>query len=151
LPSRAEQRESSAEAAVEAALRALRHRDRSLAQLDAHLEERGFADTDRAEALATLTRTGLADDARFASSRARALAERGAGDAYIRHDLRAAAVDDTALEQALAELEPEAARAERVVSRRGRGQRTARYLAAKGFSEDAVYAVVARADEEPLG
>ena len=36
-----------------------------------------------ADALATLARTGLVDDRRFAEARARALAERGAGDALI--------------------------------------------------------------------
>jgi hypothetical protein len=39
---------------------------------------------------------------------------------------------------ALAGLEPEAARAERIVASRGRSPATARFLARKGFGEEAV-------------
>jgi len=45
-------------------------------------------------------------------------------------------------EAALLELEPEAERARRLVERRGPGPRTARYLAAKGFGEDALEAAL---------
>ena len=80
-----------------------------------------------------------------------ALAERGAGNAFIRHDLMLAGVDDDALEHALATLEDEGMRAERIVARRGGGAKTARYLSRKGFSEDTVRAVVARDDDDALG
>ena len=45
-------------------------------------------------------------------------------------------------------LEGERVRAERIVARRGAGAKTARYLAGKGFSEDVVHAVVARAGDD---
>lgn len=93
----------------------------------------------------------MTDDTRFAELRARSLAERGAGDAFIRHELRSGGVDDESIEAALGDLEPEIVRAERIVERRGRSPRTARFLAAKGFSEDVVYAAVARDGDEPLG
>jgi regulatory protein len=137
--------------AVETALRSLRHRDRSLAQLDRHLEARGFSEDERADALATLVRTDLADDRRFARTRAAALADRGAGNALVRHELAAAGVDTDVVDDAVSGLEPELVRAERIVARRGRDRRTARYLASKGFGEDVVYAAVARSDDESLG
>jgi SOS response regulatory protein OraA/RecX len=137
--------------AVETALRALRHRDRSAAQIDDHLGARGISELDRSEVLATLTRTGLIDDRRFANVRAASLADRGAGDALIRHDLRLAGVDDGVIEDALSALEGERERAERIVARRGVAAKTARYLAGKGFPEDVVRAVVARAGEDALG
>ncbi len=133
---------------VETALRALRHRDRSAAQIDGHLAARGISEHDRAKALATLSRTGLVDDRRFAEARAAGLADRGAGDALIRHDLTLAGVDDDAIESALGALESERERAERIVARRGVGAKTARYLAGKGFSSHVVHAVVAPADDD---
>lgn len=137
--------------AVDTALRALRHRDRSAAQIDDHLGARGFSEHDRSEALSTLTRTGLVDDRRFAEGRAAGLADRGAGDALIRHDLRLAGVDDDVIEEVLSALEGEGERAERIVARRGVGAKTVRYLAGKGFSEDVMHAVVARSGEDALG
>jgi SOS response regulatory protein OraA/RecX len=137
--------------AVEAALRALRHRDLSASQLERRLGERGFGESEREQALETLTRTGLVDDARFASSRARSLAARGAGNAYIRHALGGAEVAPELVEDALAELEPEADRARLVVERRGAGAKTVRYLSGKGFSDEVVAAVVAGIGEGELG
>lgn len=139
------------DAAYESSLRALRHRDRSAAQLERHLADRGFDDEERRAALAALARTKIIDDARYAENRARTLAERGAGDAYIRHDLNVAGVTDEDIEQAFAGIEPERERARRVVARRGSGARTARYLAGKGFSEDVVRSAVARGVGEALG
>jgi SOS response regulatory protein OraA/RecX len=138
--------------AVEAALRALRHRDRSAAQIERHLVEVRGIDRDAcAEALATLVRTGLVDDERFAESRAAVLAERGAGDAFIRHDLAAAGVDAALIDTTLDGLESEKTRVDRIVARRGASAKTARYLSAKGFAADVVLAVVARCDDDALG
>jgi regulatory protein len=136
---------------VQAALRLLRHRDRSVSQLDRELEARGVDADVRAEALATLSRTGLVDDARFAASRARGLSERGAGDQLVRHDLAAAGLATEVIEQAIGTLDPESERAARVVARRGPSAKTVRYLAAKGFSDDLASAIVARGADEALG
>jgi regulatory protein len=136
---------------VQAALRLLRHRERSVAQLDRELDARGVADDVRVEALDTLSRTGLVDDARFAGGRARSLSERGAADRLVRHDLAAAGVAPDVIEEAIAALQPESERAERIVARRGPSAKTARYLAAKGFPDDLTSAIVARAGDEALG
>jgi SOS response regulatory protein OraA/RecX len=105
----------------------------------------------REEALATLSRTGLVDDARFAETRARSLAGRGAGDTLIRHDLAEAGVGQDLVEDAIGALEPESGRAQPIVARRGASAKTARYLAGKGFSQDVVHEVVARAGDEAIG
>jgi len=136
--------------AVEQALRALRHRERTARQVDAHLAARGFGEQDREAAIEALARTGLVDDGRFAASRAAALASKGASDALIRHDLDAAGVDRETVDGALAALEDEPTRARRVVERRGASPRTVRYLVAKGFPVDLASAVVAESTVDAL-
>jgi regulatory protein len=137
--------------AVDTALRALRHRDLSARELDERLRAKGFGESARDEALETLVRTGLLDDARFAESRARSLAARGAGDAAIRHALRLAGVEGSMVEDALATLDPEEHRAAAIVARRGSGPKTARYLRGKGFSEDVVSGLVAAESTREIG
>jgi SOS response regulatory protein OraA/RecX len=134
--------------ALELALRALRVRDRSERELDEHLDARGISEAARAEALATLRRTGLLDDRRFAEGRAAALAGRGAGDALIRHELASAGVAEELVDEALTMVDPELERARSVVARRGAGARTARYLSAKGFSPDVVGAIAGGSGDE---
>jgi len=151
LPSRAESAAIGADAAIEAALRLLRHRDRSAAQIDQELEAREVGADAREDALEALRRTGLVDDNRFAERRAATLAARGAGDAFIRYDLEAAGMAPDVVDDALAGLEGEHERARRIVERRGASPKTARYLAGKGFSTDVVHAAIARAGDEPLG
>ena len=131
------------EDAVETALRALRSRDRSTAELDARLASKGVGETEREQVLETLERIGYVDDERFARTRAERLADRGSGDALIRHDLETRGVAPDVVETALAGLEPERERAARIVARRGRSLTTARYLASRGFGEDALEGVVA--------
>ena len=138
------------EEAVEQALRALRHRERSSSQILIYLEAHGIEEPERADALATLGRTGLVDDRRFAEARARVLVERGAGDALIEHDLGSAGVEPDTIEDVLEGLESESVRARRVVERRGPDARTVRYLLGKGFSPDVAHAAIAGARTEPL-
>ena len=137
--------------AVDVALRALRHRDLSARELEERLRAKGFAEHEREEALETLERTGLLDDRRFAESRARSLAARGAGDAAIRHALFRAGVEADVVEEALETIEPEPERARAVAARRGGGAKTVRYLRGKGFSDEVVAGVVAGASAEELG
>jgi SOS response regulatory protein OraA/RecX len=79
------------------------------------------------------------------------LAERGAGDTLIAYDLDGAGIAPDVVAAAVAELEDEEDRAWRIVQRRGASPKTARYLAGKGFSDEVVRAVVARAGDERLG
>jgi len=131
------------EDAVETAIRALRHRDRSTAELDARLAKRGIDAEKREQALETLERVGYVDDERFARTRAEQLAARGSGDALIRHDLEQRGVATEVVEAALGSLEPERERAQRLVAQRGATLKTARYLAARGFGEEALEGIVA--------
>ncbi len=131
------------EDAVETALRALRFRDRSSAELAARLEQRGVGEAEREQALETLERVGYVDDERFARNRAEQLAARHAGDALIRHDLEQRGVAAEQVEAALDGLADERGRAAAVVASRGPGAKTARYLASRGFGEDALELAVA--------
>jgi regulatory protein len=137
--------------ALDQALRALRHRDRSAAEVDRYLASRGVGDDDRKTALETLTRTDLVDDRRYAERRALTLADRGAGNALIRHELASAGLDPEIVDVALGSLSPERERAEAIVARRGASPKTARYLAGKGFSYDVVESFIAQPRRETLG
>ena len=131
---------------LDLALSALRHRDRTAAELDARLEQRGVGERERQQALETLGRIGYLDDERFARTRAEQLAGRGSGDALIRNDLERRGLADDVVERALGALEPERQRAELIAARRGRSVKTARYLASRGFGADALDALVAAED-----
>jgi regulatory protein len=127
---------------IEIAARALRSRDRSRRDIDDRLARAGVKNTDRADALDTLERVGYVDDERFAATRAAALAGRGYGDEWIRHDLSTHGIAAEAREEALAALEPEAARALALAERLGRSPKTAAHLARKGFAEDTIEAAL---------
>src|SRR5689334_13452068 len=74
--------------ALQASARALRQRDLSTRELEERLRRRReVAPVDREAAVAALRSAGIVDDARFARSRACALADRGYGDDAIRNDL----------------------------------------------------------------
>src|SRR5262249_11090514 len=128
--------------AADLAARALARHDRSAAELTAYLERRGVGAADRAAALGTMQSLGYQSDVRFAHDRARFLAEHGRGDEAIRWDLeqRGLAADD--VEAALAGLDAEQERAAALAERLGAGPKTARALAAKGFSADSIEAAL---------
>jgi len=127
---------------IDLAARALRHRDRSRAQVAERLARAGVDDAKADDALETLERVGYVDDGRFAANRAAALAARGMGDAAIRHDLEAAGVPGEVLEEALGALAPEPERALAAAARAGRTAKTAAQLARRGFSEESIEAAV---------
>ena len=126
--------------ALAASATALRHRDLPTQGLEERLARRAVPPAERARAVETLTRAGVLDDARFARSRALALAARGYGDAAIRFDLERKGVEAEVAAEALAELEPERDRAVRVAATAGGGVRAARLLARRGFGEEAIEA-----------
>jgi regulatory protein len=129
--------------ALATATRALARREHAAAELSAALQRRGLTARERERAVATLQRAGYVDDDRFASARAAALAAREYGDEAIRFDLERRGLEAGAIEAALAELAPEAERAAEIVARRGRSERSARRLAAKGFTADTVESLFA--------
>jgi regulatory protein len=142
----AERPDAAETAPLDLALRALRFRDRTAAELDARLEQRGIGEPERTQALETLERVGYVDDERFARNRAEQLAERGSGDALIRDDLERRGLAADVVELALSELEPERERAARIAERRGHTLKTVRYLASRGFGEESLEALVAAED-----
>jgi SOS response regulatory protein OraA/RecX len=123
--------------ALAVATRALKARDLSEQRLSERLQRAAIAPAVADESIGVLARAGLVDDARFALTRAESLAGRAYGNEAIRHDLERQGVAAELVEQALEGLEPESERARRVVARRGPGPGTARYLASKGFGEEA--------------
>ena len=126
----------------------IRRRDVSTAELADRLEQAHVDPATRAEVVERLNDSGAVDDVRFAQQRARSLSERNAGDLLIQHDLSGRGVSAENVEAAIEALEPEAVRAARVVERRGAGAKTARYLAGKGFSQDAIESACAEAVAE---
>jgi SOS response regulatory protein OraA/RecX len=129
--------------ALATATRALRSRPLSARRLDERLQRAGFVAGERAEALAVVRRAGFVDDERFAVARAELLASRDRSDALIRHDLLSQGIAGEAVERALDALEPEAARAARAAAaRRGGAAAKGRYLARRGFGEDAIEAAL---------
>ena len=125
------------------ALEALARRAHSVASLDARLDRAGVREPERREVVEHAQRAGLVDDARYANMRACLLAERGKGDALILDDLVRAGVQERDARSAVALLEPERERAARIVAQRGASVRTARFLVARGFTEETVGDVVA--------
>jgi regulatory protein len=123
---------------IEIAARALQHRDRSRRDLEERLARAGFDEDRRTDALETLERVGYVDDGRFAGARAGALAGRGYGDEWIRHDLGEHGVAAEAVAAAIESLVPESERAAALVERLGRTPKTGARLARKGFGQDAL-------------
>ncbi len=124
--------------AMSRAARALARRDLSERELGERLERSRIGPAARDEAVARLAGVGIVDDERLARRRAELLAERGSGDALIRHDLAGRGIAQELVEAALAALEPEQARAVRILRERGSSLKTARYLVRKGFSEESI-------------
>ena len=132
--------------ALARATRALAARDRSRRALDERLARAGTPETARAEAIAALEGAGLVDDARVAHSRARVLAERCYGDAAIRDGLEREGVGAAEVEAALAALEPEPARARRLLGDGPPDPRALRRLAARGFDPETIAELAPFAD-----
>ena len=136
--------------ALAVAGRALRHRDLSRRSLAVRLERAAVTPQAVAESLATLERAGLVDDPRVARARAESLGARGYGNEAIRHKLLAEGLAEPIAAEAVAGLEPESERARPLIERRGLGPRTARYLAGRGFGEEAVESALGAAfGQEP--
>lgn len=134
-----------------AALVALGHTDHTVATLRRRLAAKGVAPADRETAIELMERAGLVDDARYAQARGSALAARGTGDLMIRDDLERRGVASALIDEAIDGLEPELDRARRLLAGQRDAQRTLRRLAAKGFAEDVLEAVIADQRDAELG
>jgi regulatory protein len=135
-------RELRAAAAVETGARSLARRDRSEQGVRRLLERKGVPERERDDAVARLRGAGALDDERFAHARAQALAERGLGDAAIAFALEQEGVAAELVAPALEPLAPEPERAAHLAAGRGPGLKTARWLAARGFAEEAIEAAL---------
>jgi regulatory protein len=138
---------------VDLAARALAHRDRSRVEVEERLARAGVSEEERGEALDTLERLGYLDDSRFARTRAEALAARGYGDAYIRHDLEQKGVSGETSDDAIGSLEAESDRARALAARLGSTPKTVAQLARKGFDRDSLQGLADREgrDSWPFG
>jgi SOS response regulatory protein OraA/RecX len=128
--------------ALGAATRSLAAGDRSARALEQRLARGGHSAAAREDAIASLARAGAVDDARLAESRAETLARRGYGDAAIRADLRRRQIPPEVAASAVAALEPEAARLQRVLENERVTPALLRRLAGRGFSRDSLDEVV---------
>ena len=140
----------------ERALRLLARREHSRAELARKLEEHARSEDDLEALLDDLSRRKLLSDERYAESRAHALS-RKFGAARIAHELRAKGLDKELAEQASgAARATEVERAREVWRRKFRNapgtreerMRQMRFLRSRGFSFDAIRAVVAGADDD---
>jgi regulatory protein len=125
------------------ATRTLAASGRSRAELEQRLARAGHDRGAREDALATLDRVGLLDDARLAHSRAELLARRGYGDAAIRADLRKRLIPPEAAAEAVSALEPELDRARRQVEAGSPDAKMLRRLAARGFARETLEGIAA--------
>ena len=129
--------------ALAAAARSLAAADRSERALEQRLRQAGHSPAAREEAIASLARAGVLDDARLAESRAALLARRGYGDAAIRADLARRQIVPEAAASAVAALEPEVDRLRSALKGQSVTPAVLRRLAARGFSRDTLEDVAA--------
>jgi SOS response regulatory protein OraA/RecX len=128
--------------ALSAATRSLAAGDRSARALEQRLARGGHSAAARQDAIASLARAGAVDDARLADGRTETLARRGYGDAAIRADLRRRQIAPGAAAAAVAALEPETVRLQRVLERERVTPALLRRLAGRGFSRESMDEVV---------
>src|SRR5262249_22575268 len=138
---------NTAAAAFEAGVRALARRELTVAELTRRLEQAGFCQAHRQDALARPRSTRYLHQRPAALERAPMLARRGrcAGDTAISADRSARGAPEEAVAEALASLEPEVDRARAMARKLGDGPGIARALFRKGFTEDAVLAIASGA------
>jgi regulatory protein len=140
------------EDAFERAIGALRQRERTTAELEAWLAERGYPAEEIAAAIERLTAVGELDDERFARRYAEDKRElRGWGTDRIREALAAKGLDRAAIDAALgtSSRDDEITRAVALLERRGKPAvdepsraRALAYLARRGYESELAYDAV---------
>ena len=126
-----------AEALTEAT-RMLARRPLPRALLEDRLERKGVAPAALEEAVEALERAQYLNDRTYALGRAQSLAERGYGDAAVRHILEQERVVPELIEEAVASLEPELERARGLALAETNRKRLLARLARRGFEYDTV-------------
>jgi SOS response regulatory protein OraA/RecX len=122
--------------ALAAAKRSLAASGRSERALEQRLALAGHSAAAREDAIASLAGAGIVDDARLAENRAELLARRGYGDSGIRADLRRRLISSDIVADAVAALEPELERAQRLLAGQSLTPALLRRLSGRGFSRD---------------
>ena len=122
--------------ALTRATRMLARRPLSRALLEDRLERKGVAPVAREEAIEALEQAQYLNDHSYALGRAESLAERGYGDAAVRHILEQERVASELIEQAVTSLEPELERAQALLTGAEDRRRTLRRLTTRGFSAE---------------
>jgi SOS response regulatory protein OraA/RecX len=145
---RALRRELRRAEALGAAVRTVSRRDVSTRRLHDRLAARGVRQADAERAVATLAGAGVLDDAKTACSRARALAERGWGDAAVAARLSGEGFGADDVRAALAELGPERERAEALAARTGDARAAWKLLARRGFAPETLEDIVGPLDAD---
>jgi SOS response regulatory protein OraA/RecX len=128
--------------AIAVAGRTLRRQDVSTNRLSERLARAGVAPSTAKSAVDVLVEAKILDDARVAASRARALAERGWGDAAIAARLEAEGFAEDEARQAIRTLPAETSRAAEVAGRVPDRRKAWTLLARRGFDETTVETVL---------
>ena len=145
---RALRRELRRAEALGAAVRTVSRRDVSTQRLHDRLAARGVRRADAERAVATLAGAGIVDDAKTAAGRARALEERGWGDAAGAARLAGEGFGADDVRAALAELRPERERADALAARASDPGAAWKLLARRGFAPETLEDVVGTLDAD---
>jgi regulatory protein len=139
--------------ALQAAVRLLEARTRSVEGLRSALRRRGYAEAELEAALARVRELGYLDDARHAALRAAQLLSQGKAQSEVQRRLEAEGVGDGVAQAAVDEEarrsghDDEAAARALLVKRKLTGLKAARFLAGRGFDEE----LIARLVQMPEG
>jgi SOS response regulatory protein OraA/RecX len=124
--------------ALTKATRMLARRPLPRTLLEERLEQKGVAPAARDEAVEALEQAHYLNDRTYALGRAQGLAERGYGDAAVRHLLEQEKVSSELVEEAIASLEPEPSRARRIARTIPNRKKLLGRLARRGFDPETV-------------
>ncbi len=126
-----------AEALTEAT-RMLSRRPLPRALLEDRLEKKGVALVAREEAVEALEQAQYLNDHTYAIGRAQGLAERGYGDAAVRHILEQERINSELIGEVVASLEPELERARAIAGSITDRKKLLGRLARRGFDPDTI-------------
>jgi SOS response regulatory protein OraA/RecX len=124
--------------ALNKATRMLARRPLPRALLEDRLQKKGIAPAALEEAVEVLEQAQYLNDRSYALGRAESLAERGYGDAAIRHILDQERVDPELIAEAVASLESELERARTLFTSSADRWRLIHRLGARGFSTETI-------------